>query len=85
MLRIRLRRIGAKKKPSYRIVVADSRKPRDGIIVDQVGHYDPLTNPPTVTLDEEKVAKWLSSGAQPSEPVEGMLRRAGLLERPKGQ
>ncbi len=85
MLRIRLRRIGAKKKPSYRIVVADSRSPRDGMVVDQVGHYDPLTNPPTVTLDEEKVTKWLRSGAQPSEPVEGMLKRLGVLERLKAE
>ena len=85
MLRIRLRRIGAKKKPSYRIVVADSKAPRDGVFVDQVGHYDPLTNPPTVTLDEEKVAKWLRSGAQPSEPVQGMIKRSGLLERLKAQ
>ena len=77
MLRIRLRRIGAKKKPSYRIVVADSRSPRDGMVVDQVGHYDPLTNPPTVTLDEEKVTKWLRFGAQPSAPVEGMLKKVG--------
>ena len=85
MLRIRLRRIGAKKKPSYRIVVADSRSPRDGMVVDQVGHYDPLTNPPTVTLDEEKVTKWLRSGAQPSTPVEGMLKRSGVLERLKSE
>ena len=85
MLRIRLLRIGAKKKPSYRIVVADSRSPRDGMVVDQVGHYDPLTNPPTVTLDEEKVVKWLKSGAQPSEPVEGMLRRLGVRERLKAE
>ncbi len=85
MLRIRLRRIGAKKKPSYRIVVADSRSPRDGMVVDQVGHYDPLTNPPTVTLDEEKVTKWLRFGAQPSAPVEGMLKRSGVLERLKAE
>ncbi len=85
MLRIRLRRIGAKKKPSYRIVVADSKSPRDGRDVDQVGHYNPLTDPPTVTLDEEKVTKWLRSGAQPSEPVQGMLRRSGVLERLKAQ
>mgnify|MGYP001617330477 CR=1 FL=1 len=85
MLRIRLRRVGAKKKPSYRIVVADSRAPRNGAFVDQVGHYNPLTDPPTVLLDEDKVVKWLSQGAQPSEPVERMLKKMGTLERLKGQ
>ena len=85
MLRIRLRRVGAKKKPSYRIVVADSRSPRNGAFVDQVGHYDPLTDPPTISMDEDKVVKWLNNGAQPSEPVEGMLRKMGIFERLKGQ
>ncbi len=84
MLRIRLRRVGAKKKPSYRIVVADSRAPRDGSFVDQVGHYNPLTDPPTVSLDEDKVVKWLGNGAQPSEPVERMLRKTGILEKLRG-
>ena len=85
MLRIRLRRVGAKKKPSYRIVVADSRAPRDGSFVDQVGHYDPLTDPPTILLNEDKIVKWLGNGAQPSEPVERMLRKMGVFERLKGQ
>ena len=85
MLRIRLRRVGAKKRPSYRIVVADSRSPRDGSFVDQVGHYDPMTDPPTVSIDEDKVVKWLGNGAQPSEPVERMLKKMGLLERPTKQ
>jgi len=85
MLRIRLRRVGAKKKPSYRIVVADSRAPRDGAFVDQVGYYDPLTNPPTVNMDEEKVVKWLSNGAQPSESVEVILKKTGILEKLRGQ
>ena len=84
MLRIRLRRVGAKKKPSYRIVVADSRAPRDGSFVDQVGHYNPLTDPPTVSLDEDKVVKWLGNGAQPSEPVERMLRKTGIFEKLRG-
>ena len=84
MLRIRLRRVGAKKKPSYRIVVADSRAPRDGSFVDQVGHYNPLTDPPTVSLDEDKIVKWLGSGAQPSEPVERMLRKTGIFEKLRG-
>ncbi len=83
MLRIRLRRVGAKKKPSYRIVVADSRAPRNGAFVDLVGHYDPLTDPPTISIDEDKVVKWLGNGAQPSEPVERMLRKMGIFERLK--
>ena len=81
MLRIRLRRVGAKKKPSYRIVVADSRAPREGAFVDQVGRYDPLTDPPTILFDEDKVVKWLKNGAQPSDPVRGMLNKMGILER----
>ena len=84
MLRIRLRRVGAKKKPSYRIVVADSRSPRDGAFVDQVGLYDPMTDPPTVNIDEGKVMKWLGNGAQPSEPVAGMLKKAGICQRFNG-
>ncbi len=78
MLRIRLRRVGAKKHPSYRIVVADSRSPRNGSFVDQVGRYDPMTDPPTVVLDEEKAREWLRKGAQPSEPVQRFLRSKGI-------
>ena len=81
MLRIRLRRVGANKQPSYRIVVADSRAPRDGRFVQQVGHYNPRTDPPTAVLDEEKVLKWLRHGAQPSEAVERILKRQGTLEK----
>jgi small subunit ribosomal protein S16 len=81
MLRIRLRRVGAKKKPSYRIVVADARAARDGAFVEQLGHYDPLTDPPTVVLDEEKALEWIRKGAQPSEAVQRMLDRLGKLER----
>ena len=75
MLRIRLRRVGAKKHPAYRIVVADSRSPRDGSFVDQVGHYDPMTDPPTIALDDAKIQEWLRKGAQPSEPVKRILRK----------
>ena len=85
MLRIRLRRVGAKKQPSYRIVVADSRSPRDGRFVEQVGHYNPLTDPPTVVLDEEKALRWLRNGAKPSEAVERILRNQGTLEKVEGQ
>lgn len=81
MLRIRLRRVGKKKRPSYRIVVSDVRAPRDGNFVDQVGHYDPLTNPPTVVLDQDKAKHWLSVGAQPSETVERILQSQGLVEK----
>jgi small subunit ribosomal protein S16 len=73
MLRIRLRRTGARNQPSYRIVVADSRKPRDGAFVDQLGHYNPRQDPPEVVIDEEKARAWISKGAQPSEAVQRML------------
>lgn len=85
MLRIRLTRVGKKKQPSYRIVVADSRAPRDGRLVAQVGHYNPLTDPPTVVLDEEKALHWLRRGAQPSEAVAHILQKQGTLERVKEQ
>ncbi|MBL76208.1 MAG: 30S ribosomal protein S16 [Chloroflexi bacterium] len=81
MLRIRLRRVGKKKRPSYRIVVSDIRAPRDGNFIDQVGHYDPLTNPPTVVLDEDKTKHWLNVGAQPSETVGRILQSQGLVEK----
>ena len=77
MLRIRLRRVGAKKHPSYRIVVADSRAPRDGSYVEQIGFYDPMTDPPTVLLDDEKVQDWIRKGAQPSDPVARFIRNRG--------
>ena len=73
MLRIRLRRTGARHQPSYRIVVADSRKPRDGAFVDHLGHYNPRQDPPEIVIDEEKARKWISQGAQPSEAVQRML------------
>jgi len=77
MLRIRLKRVGAKKHPSYRIVVADSRKPRDGAFVEQLGHYNPMTDPPTIVLDHDKVEEWMRKGAQPSDPVNQILRSRG--------
>jgi len=81
MLRIRLRRVGKKKQPSYRIVVADVRAPRDGAFVDQVGHYNPLTDPPTVVVNEDKVRHWISVGAQPSDTVSQILKKQGVLEK----
>ena len=82
MLRMRLRRVGAKNQPSYRIVVADSRAARDGAFVDYLGHYNPRTEPPTVVIDEEKARKWLSVGAQPSEAVQRIIDKMGAPEEP---
>jgi small subunit ribosomal protein S16 len=81
MLRIRLRRTGKKKQPSYRVVVADSRAPRDGAFVETIGLYDPLTDPPTIRIDDEKARKWMSNGAQPSETVVKLMRRQGILPK----
>jgi small subunit ribosomal protein S16 len=78
MLRIRLRRVGKKKKPAYRVVVADSRAPRDGAFVEILGLYDPLTDPPTINVDEAKTSEWLRKGAQPSETVAKLLKRKGI-------
>ncbi len=83
VLRIRLHRVGKKKQPSYRIVVADIRSPRDGRFVEEIGHYNPMTDPPTVVLQEEKAIQWLRHGAQPSDPVERILRFQGILEKAK--
>ena len=77
MLRMRLRRVGARNQPSYRIVVADSRAARDGAFVDHLGHYNPRTDPPTIVIDEEKARKWLSVGAQPSEAVQRIIDKMG--------
>ena len=73
MLRIRLRRVGKKKQPNYRIVVVDSRAPRDGSYIEKVGFYNPLTDPPTIELDLDRAKHWLRVGAQPSDPVALML------------
>ena len=81
MLRIRLRRVGARNQPSYRIVVADSRAARDGAFIDHLGHYNPTTEPPTIEFDEGKALKWIRQGAKPSEAVERMLKSRGTLER----
>ena len=78
-VRIRLKRMGAKKRPFYRVVVADARSPRDGRFIDTLGTYNPLTDPAEVRLDNAKVQLWLSRGAQPSDPVKRLLTRAGLL------
>ena len=78
MVKIRLQRVGKKKKPSYRVVVADSRAPRDGSFIEIIGHYDPLTDPATVVIQEEKALKWLRQGAQPTETVASLLNKAGI-------
>ncbi len=83
MLRIRLRRVGAKKQPSYRVVVADSGAARDGSFVEHIGHYNPRTEPETVSIDEERALHWLRNGARPSEAVERLLRSMGTLEKVK--
>ena len=81
MLKIRLRRVGAKKKPSYRLVVADIRAPRDGAFIDIVGHYDPLTDPETIVVKEEKALHWLNQGAIPTNTTARLLDKAGVLEK----
>lgn len=81
MLKIRLRRTGAKKKPQYRLVVADIRAPRDGAFVDIIGHYNPLTDPETVVIQEEKARYWLEKGAQPSDTAARLLGKAGIIEK----
>ena len=81
MLKIRLRRVGAKKRPSYRLVVADVRAPRDGAFVDIVGHYNPLTDPETIVIKEEKALHWLKQGAKPTDTTARLLDKAGILKK----
>ena len=76
MVKIRLRRMGAKKAPYYRVVVADSRYPRDGRFIEEIGTYDPLTEPATINIDMERANYWISNGAQPTDTVRGLLKRA---------
>lgn len=88
MVKIRLKRMGAKKRPAYRIVVADSRSPRDGRFIEAIGFYDPLPNPPVVTVDADKVREWMRKGARPSESARYVLESQGVLPkspRPVGQ
>ena len=79
MVKIRLRRMGAKKAPYYRIVVADSRSPRDGRCIEEIGTYNPLTEPATITVDAEKAQTWIKNGAQPTDTVRNLLKNAGVL------
>lgn len=80
-VKIRMRRMGSKRKPFYRIVVADSRMPRDGRFIEEVGYYNLLTNPDEVKLEEDKIFEWLEKGAQPSDTVRSLLSKAGLMTR----
>jgi small subunit ribosomal protein S16 len=85
LVKIRLRRTGAKKSPSYRLVVADSRAPRDGAFIAIIGHYNPLTEPETIVIDEEKALGWLKQGAQPTDTAARLLAKAGIIEEPEAR
>lgn len=80
MVKIRLRRMGAKKNPFYRVVVADSRNARDGKCIEEIGTYDPMTQPATIKIDMERAKYWVSNGAQPTETVKGLLKKAEAAE-----
>ena len=79
MVKIRLRRMGAKKAPYYRIIVADSRSPRDGRCIEEIGTYDPLTEPATIAVDAEKAQQWIKNGAQQTDTVKALLKKANVL------
>jgi small subunit ribosomal protein S16 len=81
MVKIRLRRMGGKKQPTYRIIVADSRSPNDGAFIDILGHYNPRTNPETVVINQEKARQWLKQGAQPTDTTTRLLVKAGIIEK----
>ncbi len=81
--KIRLKRLGAKKAPFYRIVVADSRAPRDGRFIEEIGYFNPLSEPNELKIDEEKALKWLSTGAQPSETVKSLMKKSGVWKQYK--
>lgn len=85
MVKIRLRRVGAKKKPSYRVIVADSRAPRDGAFIEVIGHYDPLADPETIVIKEDEALKWLNNGAQPTDTVLRLLSKVGIMEKFKNK
>ncbi len=80
MVKIRLKRMGAHKKPFYRVVVADSRAPRDGKFIEELGYYNPLVEPPVIKIDEEKANKWLSTGAQPTDVVKALFKKTGIIK-----
>lgn len=80
MLKIRLRRMGAKKAPFYRIVVADSRAPRDGAFVEEIGYYNPISEPVEIKVDAERAREWIKNGAQPTDTVRALLKKSGAIE-----
>ena len=80
MVKIRLKRIGAHKKPFYRVVVADSRTPRDGRFIEEIGTYDPLKDPAEIKIDAERAQSWLDNGAQPTETVRSLLKNSGIIK-----
>lgn len=80
-VKIRLRRMGAKKNPFYRIIVADSRSPRNGRFIEEIGYYNPLTKPATVKVDDEKATKWLNNGAKPTDTVNRLFKENGIYEK----
>ena len=79
-VKMRLRRRGAKKAPFYRVIVADSRSPRDGRFIEEIGYYNPLTEPAEIKIDAEKAKKWLGNGAQPTETVKALFKKSGIIE-----
>ena len=79
-VKMRLRRIGAKKAPFYRVIVADSRSPRDGRFIEEIGYYTPLTAPAEIKIDAEKAKKWIANGAQPTETVKALLKKSGIVD-----
>ena len=79
-VKIRLRRMGAKKAPFYRVIVADSRSPRDGRFIEEIGYYNPLTEPADIKIDAEKAKKWIANGAQPTETVKSLLKKSGIVD-----
>ncbi|PSR34620.1 MAG: 30S ribosomal protein S16 [Sulfobacillus benefaciens] len=81
MVKIRLRRMGAKKRPFYRVVVADARAPRDGRFIEEIGYYDPTKDPAIVKIDEDKAVKWIQNGAQPTDTARSLLRQTGVLKK----
>ena len=79
-VKMRLRRMGAKKAPFYRVIVADSRSPRDGRCIEEIGYYNPLTNPAEIKIDAEKAKSWIANGAQPTETVKALLKKSGIVD-----
>ncbi|MBR5797723.1 MAG: 30S ribosomal protein S16 [Clostridia bacterium] len=80
MVKIRLKRMGMKKAPSYRVVVADERMPRDGRFIEEIGYYNPMTEPAEIKIDAEKAQKWIKNGAQPTDTVRALLKKSGIID-----